>query len=95
MALEIKFTNVDVKRTLPKQFRISANMELLDGVDVIFSYPFGCDYKPGDNVAERIEALKEELQDALDNYADEQQLKNSEALSNKLDTLKSELTIPF
>ena len=94
MALEIKFVDVDVKRTMKGQFRVSAIMQLFDDLTVLFAYPFGCDYKPGDSVADRVEALREDLQEALDNYAEEQTLKNSNALSNKLDSLKTELTIP-
>jgi len=94
MALEIEFKNIDVKRKLRGQYRISTDMELVDGTNILFSYPFGCDYKPGDNIADRIDNVKEELQDALDNFGLEYQLKNNPTLSNKLNGLKSELTIP-
>jgi len=90
--MEINFTNIDVKRTMPKQFRISADMELLSGLDVIFTYSFGCDYKPGDDITDRVDRLQEELQDALDNFAAEQELVTP--ATNKLNALKSKLTIP-
>jgi len=92
--MTIDFVGIGVKRAMLGQFRISSTMELKDGADVLFSYPFGCDYKPGDNVSDRIDALEDELQDALDNYMAEETLRNSPALSNRLDTLKAKLTIP-
>lgn len=94
MALTIDFTNIDVKLTQPKQFRISAVMELKDGANVLFPFPFGCDYKPGNSITDRIDIVKKELQEALDNFGLEYQLKNNPTLASKLNALKKELNIP-
>lgn len=94
MALEVTFTDIEVKQVMMGQFRVSINMNLIDGATVHMIHPFGVDYKPGDNVSDRLDKVTADLQEVLDTFGAEYQLQNNPAITTKLNTIKAGLTLP-
>lgn len=93
MAIQAIVTKKSVKLVMPKLFSITLNLVLSDdGVEKL-NQDFFFSYKPGDAPADRLKEVKEQMQDAIDNYKNEQQIFNSNALNNAVTILSGGLTL--
>ncbi len=73
MALTIEITKETVSEQMDKLWNITFNMKLFDGsTEVVFEQDFSTRYRTGEDIADKESEVQTMMQDAIDDYKDEQ-----------------------
>ena len=85
-------TKKSVKYPQSKLYIITFNLQVTDGV-VVIDQDFTCEYRTGENVASKVNEMKEKMQIAIDNYKLEKAVFNSVALDNAVTAIEGGLVL--
>ncbi len=73
MALTIEVTKSTVLEQMDKLWNISFNMKLFDGsTEIVYEQDFSTRYKTGEDISDKESEVQTMMQDAIDDYKDEQ-----------------------
>ena len=92
MALTLTVEKRSVTETMGKMWSIVLNLSALDGTDVVVNKDFVLKYRAGQDVEEKVKALLEEIQEAIDDYKGEQTIFNHTKLDTAITYLNNNLT---
>lgn len=85
-------TKKSVKVPQLKLYVITFNLQVTDG-SVVVDQDFTCEYRPGQNVSEIIEGIKDKMQVVIDNYKLEKALFNNAQLDNAVTAINGGLVL--
>lgn len=91
--LSIIITKKSVKYGQEKLHIITFNLSLLDNAVEVLNQDFSCEYRQGDNPAQKVIEIKERIQIAIDRYKAEQQIFNSTALNNAVNSISGGIVL--
>ena len=93
MALTKTVTKKSVKYGQEKLHIITFNLSVLDGTTEIINQDFSCEYRSGDNPAQKVNEIKEQMQIAINRYKAEQVIFNSVALDTAVTAIQGGLIL--
>ncbi len=85
-------TKKSVRTTQPKLFSITFNLQVTDGA-VVIDKDFSCHYRPGDDVSEKVGKVKEDMQNAINDYKLEKELFDKPALDIAVTSIQGGLSL--
>jgi len=91
MALTATVTKKSVTQTMDKLWSIALNLSVTDGAVEVLNQDFSLKYRPGQDVAEKVKAVRDEMQKTIDDYKGEQQLLNHAHLDTAVTWLNNNI----
>lgn len=85
-------TKKSVKVPQLKLYIITFNLVVTDGT-VVIDQDFTCEFRPGENVSDKVNGIKEQMQKAIDNYKLEKALFNNAQLDSAIIALNGGLSL--
>ena len=89
--MEIIVTKKAVKKIQPKLYAITLNLTCKEGLVEVLNQDFSEHYRTGQNVAEIVNDFKIKMQEAINDYKEEQQIFSTAQLDNAVVALKNGL----
>lgn len=91
MALTIEVSKVSVTEQLKDLWNITLNLRCLDGLVEVINRNFSTRYRRGDDIEDKEQALRIQMQQAIDTYKSEQQIFAHEKLQTVVTNLQANL----
>ena len=85
-------TKKSVKVPQSKLYIITFNLQVTDGT-VVIDQDFSCEFRPGENVADKVNGIKEQMQKAIDDYKLEKALFNNAQLNSAVTAINGGLIL--
>ena len=86
-------TKKSVKYVQKNLHSITFNLSLSEGGTEVLKQDFSCEYRAGENPAQKDSEIKEKIQEAIDRYKTEQQIFNSAALDNAVNNIAGGISL--
>ncbi|GAG56130.1 unnamed protein product [marine sediment metagenome] len=93
MALQIEDLEVSVSKIMDKLWNITVTLKCTDNSIEVLNQSFSVHYKSGQNAEAKVKQLLAEMQKAIDDFKDEQQLLDSSALATAMTWLQNNLEV--
>ncbi len=93
MALTIVVTKVSVSEQLEKLWNITLNLQILDDATEVHSENFSSRYRTGDDIADKEAQLQIDMQEAIDDYKDEQTIFDHAKMDTMVTNLNNNLVV--
>ena len=91
MALQIEVTKVSVSEQMDKLWNITLNLKCTDDSVEVINQDFSISYRTGQDAEIKVKSLLAEMQEAIDDYKDEQQIFNHTKLDTAVTWLQNNL----
>lgn len=86
-------TKKSVKYAQEKLNIITFNLIVKDNNVEVINQDFSCNYEPGDNPAQKVAKITEQMQKLIDNYKAEQVIFNATALNTAVTNIQGGLNV--
>lgn len=93
MALTKTVTKKSVTNPQSKLYIITFNLKVSDGVNNVIDQDFNCEFRTGENAANKVDEMKEKMQEVINNYKASQVIFNSASLDNAVNSISGGLTV--
>lgn len=93
MALSKIVSKVSVILTQPKCYTITFNLKVNDGENEVINKDFQTEYRSGENIADKVASMIEQMQAVINAYKAEQVIFNSTPLNNAVTAIEGGLTL--
>ena len=91
MSLTVEVTKVSVTKKMDKLWYIVLKLVCLEDTEEVINYNFTIRYRMGDDIVNKVQEIKEKMQDYIDKYKGEQSIFNNAQLDTAVAWLESNL----
>jgi hypothetical protein len=92
-AMNVMITKAEIAKSWKGLYSITLNLKLMDGQDELLNQNFSQHYRTGQNIEDITARFKEDMQQAINDYKEEQALYNKAKFDTAIIDLQNSLVI--